>query len=126
MKNKPKTSPADKKKFGLGILIILHLSLLMSSLSGVCSKMAANCQMLSLNFIFWYGMVLVIMFAYAVVWQQILKRMPLTQAYANKPVSLIWGMVWGALIFQERITWTMILGAGIIFIGIFLVVTADE
>lgn len=106
--------------------LLLHISLLFSSLSGVCSKLAAGQKFLSLWFFFYYGLVLVIMFGYAVIWQQILKRMPLTVAYSNKPISLIWGMVWGALIFKERITWKMILGAAIIFAGIYLVVTDDE
>ncbi|WP_230406874.1 DMT family transporter [Blautia liquoris] len=106
--------------------LLLHISLLFSSLSGVCSKLAAGQKFLSLRFFFYYGLVLVIMFGYAVIWQQILKRMPLTVAYSNKPISLIWGMVWGALIFKERITWKMILGAAIIFAGIYLVVTDDE
>ncbi|MCQ2510162.1 MAG: EamA family transporter [Lachnospiraceae bacterium] len=114
----------EKKKTPLWVLIMLQASLLFSSLSGVCSKMAAQSEGM-FKFLFWYGMVLFIMFGYAVIWQQILKRMPLTVAYANKPVGLIWGMIWGTLIFNERITWNMILGAGIIFVGIFLVVTAD-
>ncbi|MDO4616818.1 MAG: EamA family transporter [Lachnospiraceae bacterium] len=119
------TKLTEKKRTPIWVLLLLHVSLLFSSLSGVCSKKAALSEFMSLPFIFWYGMVLVIMFGYAVIWQQILKRMPLTVAYANKPVSLIWGMVWGSLLFNERITWNMILGAGIIFAGIFLVVTAD-
>lgn len=114
----------EKKKTPLWVLIMLQASLLFSSLSGVCSKMAALSDNV-FKLLFWYGLVLVIMFGYAIIWQQILKRMPLTVAYANKPVGLIWGMVWGTLIFKERITWNMILGAGIIFVGIFLVVTAD-
>lgn len=111
-----------------GIYLLLHLSLLCSSLSGVCSKMAAKYtgNIFSWPFIIWFGLVFVIMFAYAIAWQQILKRMPLTTAYANKPVSLIWGMVWGYLIFGEKITWTMIVGALIIFAGIYLVVTDNE
>lgn len=115
-----------KGKVSFLVMVLLHVSLLFSSLSGVCSKMAARQTLLSLPFFFWYGLVLVIMFGYALVWQQILKRMPLTVAYANKPVSLVWGMLWGSLIFQERITWNMVLGAGVIFVGIYLVVTADE
>ncbi len=115
----------EKKKTPVWVLLLLHVSLLFSSLSGVCSKKAALADFMSLPFFFWYGLVLVIMFGYAVLWQQILKRMPLTVAYANKPVGLIWGMIWGTLLFQERITWNMLLGAGIIFVGIFLVVTAD-
>lgn len=110
----------------LQVFLVLHLSLLVSSLSGVCSKMAANQEILSLRFCFWFGMVLVLMFVYAIVWQQVLKRMPLTVAFANKPVTLIWGFIWGSLIFQERITWNMILGGAVIFVGIFLVVSSDE
>ena len=90
------------------------------------SKKAGMSEFFSPEFFGWYALVLVIMFGYAVIWQQVLKRMPLTVAYANRPVSLVWGMIWGALIFSERITWNMILGAGVIFIGILLVVTSDE
>ncbi|NCB92983.1 MAG: transporter [Clostridia bacterium] len=110
----------------LGLFIVLQLCLLLSSLSGVCSKMAANQKFLSFHFCLYFGLVLAIMVVYAVVWQQVLKRMPLTVAYANRPITLIWGIIWGALIFKERITWNMILGAGIIFLGIYLVVSADE
>ena len=101
---------AEKKNAGL--FIVLHISLLFSSLSGVCSKMAAAQTDLK-GFGMWYFAVLLIMAVYAVIWQQILKK-------------LIWGMVWGTLIFKETITWNMILGAVIIFAGIYLVVTADE
>lgn len=58
--------------------------------------------------------------------QQILKRMPLTVAYANRPVTLIWGIIWGALIFGEKVTWNMIAGAAIIFAGIYLVTGEDS
>lgn len=115
-----------RKKINIGILILLHAGLLVSSLSGVCSKKAALSDAFSLNFFFWYGLVLVSMFVYALLWQQILKRMDLTTAYANKPVGLVWGMIWGVLLFKETISWRMILGAAVIFAGIFLVVTSDE
>lgn len=109
------------------IYFLLHISLLFSSLSGVCSKMASRHteNIFSVSFIFWFGLVFVIMFGYALIWQQILKRMPLTVAYANRPVTLIWGIVWGSLIFGEKITWNMLLGAAVIFAGIYLV-TGDR
>ena len=103
------------------VFLALQLSLLFSSLSGVASKMAARQTFLSLPFCFYYGLVLLIMVGYAFVWQQILHF-----AYANKGVSLVWGMIWGALFFQEKITWNMILGAAVIFFGIYLVVTSNE
>ena len=107
---------------------MLHISLLFSSLSGVCSKMASRYtdHFFSFSFIFWFGLVFVIMFAYAIIWQQILKRMPLTVAYANKPVTLIWGIIWGALIFGEKITVNMLIGAAVIFAGIYLVTGETE
>ena len=110
-----------------GIFLLLHISLLFSSLSGVCSKMASRYtgNVFSLEFISWFGLVFVIMFAYAIIWQQILKRMPLTIAYANRPVTLIWGIIWGALIFGEKISWNMLAGAAVIFVGIYLV-TGEE
>ena len=112
-----------EKYQGFSADIAASISLLFSSLSGVCSKMASRHtgNIFSLEFIFWFGLVFVIMFGYAVVWQQILKRMPLTVAYANRPVTLIWGIIWGALIFGEKITWNMFAGAVVIFAGIYLV-----
>ena len=116
----------DTKKKNVPVLYTaLHLSLLFSSLGGVCSKMAGR-QTDRVGFLLWYGAVLMIMAVYAIVWQQILKHLPLTQAYSNKPVGLIWGMVWGRLFFGEAITARMILGALIIFAGVWLVVTDDE
>lgn len=113
------------EKNAIGLFAVLHGCLLISSLSGICSKMAGRQETLQ-GFLLWYGAVLLIMGVYAVIWQQILKQLPLTVAYANKPVSLIWGMVWGTLLFKEKLTLKMLLGAAIIFVGIYLVVTADE
>lgn len=105
------------------VYLLLHISLLFSSLSGVCSKLASRYteDIFSIPFLFWFGLVFVIMFGYAIIWQQILKRMPLTVAYANKPITLIWGIIWGYLIFSEKITWNMLAGAVVIFAGIYLV-----
>lgn len=104
----------------------LHILLLVYSLGAVCSKMAGKAEFLSTRFFFFYGLVLLNLFVYAIVWQQILKKLPLVTAFANKAVTVIWGMLWGMLIFKEKITIWNVLGAAIIMIGIFLVVNADE
>ena len=106
--------------------ILLHVLLLFLSFSGVFSKMAAGHDFLSLGFILCYGGVLLILFLYAILWQQVLKRIPLTIAYCNKSVTIIWGMIVGALIFGESITVQNIIGACIVFVGVYLMVTADE
>lgn len=106
--------------------ILLHVIILLYSLSGIASKAAGLQAFLSAKFFIFYGISLLLLFVYALFWQQILKKMPVTTASSNKAVTIVWGMVWGALLFSEMITWKMILGAVIIFVGIYLVVTADE
>ena len=107
-------------------LATLHLLLLVYSLSGIFSKLASKEIFLSTKFLLFYGVVLTLLFCYAIVWQQVIKRMSLTTAYANKAVLVIWGMVWGNLIFQEAISVQMILGAIIILVGVYLVVSENE
>ena len=63
---------------------------------------------------------------YAVAWQQILKHFDLSTAFCNKAVTVIWGMVFGAIIFHEKITWNMIIGAVIVIVGVIMVVKSDE
>lgn len=106
--------------------LFLHILLCVYSLSGVCSKMAAKEEFLSLSFCFFYGLILLNLFAYAIVWQQLLKHLNLTTAFCNKAVNIIWGLLWGLIIFHEAITWNMILGAVIVIAGVIIVVVSDE
>lgn len=106
--------------------LYLHGLLLLYSLSGVCSKAAGEFVFLSGEFVVCYGIVLAILIFYAIAWQQLLKRLPLVTAYANKAVTVIWGMLFGNILFQETITGKHLLGALIMIAGILLVVCADE
>jgi drug/metabolite transporter (DMT)-like permease len=106
--------------------IALHIELLLFSLGGICSKMAGKYDFLSFWFIFFYGLVILNLGVYAIVWQQIIKHLPLNTAYSNKAITIVWGILWGVIFFQEKITWNMILGAVIVIIGVILVVKADE
>lgn len=111
----------DKKVF-----IALHLLLLVYSLSSVLSKLAAAAPFLSLRFCLCYGGMILILAVYAVGWQQILKRLPLTVAFANKAVTLVWSMVFGALLFREHIGFNQLLGCALAVAGVVLFVRADE
>ena len=106
--------------------IILHFELLIYSLGCICSKLAGQYDFLSFWFIFFYGLVILNLGVYAIVWQQIIKKLPLNTAYSNKAVTIAWGILWGFLFFQETIKWNMILGAIIVVIGVIIVVRADE
>ena len=107
-------------------LVMLHVIIFLYSLAGICSKMAAGEQFGSLFFFIWYAGVLAILFIYAIVWQQVLRRLTLTTAFANKGVTVMWGMLWGALVFAEHISIWMMIGAVVVFVGIILVVSSDE
>lgn len=106
--------------------IRLHFIIFLYSLGGICSKLAGQHEFFSFEFIFFYGLVLLDMAVYALLWQQILKKLPLNVAFPNKAVTLFWGMLWGAIFFQEQITVTNIIGAVIVLIGVILMVTSDE
>ena len=113
----------QKKKL---VFVILHILLLIMSLGGVCSKLASAEPFLSLRFCLCYGGMIAILGIYAIAWQQIIKHMSLTTAFCNKAVEIVWGILWGFLIFKEAIKWNMILGAVIVIAGVIIVVTADE
>lgn len=115
-----------EKKTTWKVILCLHLILFLYSLESVCSKMAAAQEMFSFKFFLFYGLVLFFLFFYALAWQRILKYMPLTGAYANKGITIIWGMIWGAILFNETITLKTIIGGAIILAGIYMVVTNNE
>ncbi|MDD3795355.1 MAG: transporter [Lachnospiraceae bacterium] len=127
-KDKIQAQPGRKRRLEVPVkwFVILHLSLLVNSLAGVASKMAGRQEFLSLRFFFFYGLVLLITFLFALVWQQVLKNMSLTFAFTNKPITMIWGLSWGVLFFQEVVTWKMLLGSLIILAGIIIGVSGDE
>jgi len=111
----------DKKVF-----LALHLLLLFYSCSSVLSKLAAGQKFLSWGFILCYGGMFMILVIYAVGWQQILKRLPLTVAFANKAVTLVWSMVFGALLFNESIKLNQLIGCALAVVGVILFVKEDS
>ncbi|MCI7145018.1 MAG: transporter [Clostridiales bacterium] len=111
----------SKKKY----YILMHCALFMLSFSGVFAKLAAQSEWFTVKWVLLYGMMFLILGIYALVWQRILKGLPLTVAFSNKAVTLFWGMVWGAIIFGEHITLRMIIGAAIIFAGIIIISTEE-
>ena len=119
---------ADNKNRGklFSVFFLLHILLLVYSFSGVFSKMAAGYDFLSVKFCLCYGGLILILGIYAICWQQIIKRIPLTLAYANKAVTVIWGMIWGVLFFGENITVTKVIGAVIVIAGVILYSLEDN
>lgn len=110
----------------LKVLFLLHLMLMIYSMSGICSKMAAKQPFMSIRFCLYYAAVILLLGFYAIGWQQIIKRLPLTAAFANKAVTIIWGIVWGALFFHEPVTAGKAAGALLVAAGVVIYAKADE
>lgn len=99
---------------------VLNMLLLIYSLSGIFSKLASSATFLSFKFLVFYGLVILCLGIYALVWQQVIKKLPLTNAFSNKAITIVWGIIWGYIFFQESITIGKIIGAIIIIIGVIL------
>ena len=107
-------------------IVLLHIMLMVYSMSGICSKMASRQDFLSLRFILYYAGVIVLLAVYAVAWQQIIKRIPLTLAYANRAVTVVWGLVWGMIFFHEQVTVGKAVGAMLVVAGVVFYALADN
>lgn len=114
-----------KNKITLKGIILIQLAVIVYTFSGIMGKFAAGYDILSMPFIFFIGMELFILGCYAIVWQQIIKRYPLSVAYVNRALAIFWSTIWAFLIFGERISLNNIIGVIVIFIGI-MVVNSDE
>lgn len=108
------------------VFVSLHLLLMVYSMSSICSKLAAGENFLSFKFCVYYGLIIAILGIYAIGWQQIIKRLPLTLAFANKAVTMIWGLIWGTLFFQESVSVGKVIGTVLVIIGIVLYAYGDE
>ncbi len=96
------------------------------SLSSVCAKLAAGFDFMSVGFVGCYAGMIALLGIYAIGWQQVIKRLPLTFAYANKAVTVAWGIVWGMLLFNERVSPLKLLGALIVLAGVVLFSLAEK
>lgn len=86
----------------------------------ICMKMASPHEFLSVPYILWMLGAIGVMGLYAVLWQQILTRIPLSTAYMFKGTSLIFVLLLSAWLFHEGISWQNVLGSIIIVSGIIL------
>lgn len=106
--------------------ILMHFIFVLYSFYTVLGKKASGFAFLSVNFCFLYCAMIFILFVYAVLWQQVLKSIPLSIASANKAVTIFWGMWWGFLFFNEEISIKKIAGAFIIITGILILSFSDQ
>lgn len=101
-----------KKNVALNAVIMLY------STSSIFSKNASAYSFFDYRFYVFYGGMIAVLAIYAILWQQIIKYIPLGVAYANKAFSIAWGMLWGVLIFDEKLSAGKCIGAAIVIGGV--------
>ena len=102
------------------VYIVLIGAIFIYTTSGVFSKLAAQQDFASLLYLAFLCGSVAVLGIYAVLWQQIIKRMPVGDAYLFKGTGVIFGLALAHFVFGEAITLYNIVGAGIITAGITL------
>ncbi len=100
-----------------GIWKLLGVNFVYASVS-IATKFTSLQEFLSLKYFLGLAIVVAMLGIYAIIWQQVLKRIELTTAYMFKGTSLIFVLLFSALIFNETITVWNIVGASLIVGGI--------
>ena len=107
-----------KNKLGIVDLLQLQSAVVVYSLSTVAANLASKHEFLSWGYILYFGLEFVILAAYALIWQQMIKKFQLSIAYANKALTLMWSMVWNFIIFHNGITPFKVVGVVLVVIGV--------
>ena len=100
--------------------VLLAISFLIYSTTDVFSKMASEVEMLSVEYFIYFSLVLLTMTIYAILWQVVLKKVPLTQAFLFKSITVVFSLFFAFLLFNEVITRKNLIGATLIIVGIIL------
>lgn len=111
-----------QKKATAKIVIGLLLVHLVFSTVTIAVKYTSMQEMLSIRYFIGLGIVILFFGTYAIVWQQVLKRVDITLAYMFKATGIIFVLLYSAFLFKEPITTWNIIGAAIIVTGITLFV----
>lgn len=94
--------------------------------TAIFTKMASQQEFMSWQYILWISGAVAVIGIYALLWQQVIARMPVSTAYMFKGTSLIFVMLISALLFNEMITLCNIIGSVVIIVGILLYARADD
>lgn len=105
--------------------ILLNFLLLLYSFCAVLGKMAGKYPFFSKMFLIYYMGSLFLLFVFSIGWQQVIKNLPLSVAYSNKALTVVWGVVWGGLFFGERISKMQVFALGLIIVGVVVYASSE-
>lgn len=117
----------EKQKTRMKMFALLQAGVAIYAAGTVCSKMASAQPVLSLPFVAWLGAQVFMLFLYALIWQQAIKTIELSVAYANKAIGIFWSLLWGVLLFHERVNFGKVAAILLVACGTVLMnLSADE
>jgi len=100
-------------------LLLLGANLIYACTS-IFTKLSGMQETFSLRYFIFVGCAVLVLGTYSLIWQQILKKVPVSDAYMFKGSSLIFVLLISAAIFGEGITINNVIGSLMIVSGIVL------
>lgn len=113
-----------KKKYTFKTFIILLLVNLLFSTVSIGVKYTSMQEMFSVPYFSGIFVIIAMLGTYAILWQQILKRVEMTLAYMFKATGIIYVLLYSVILFGESLTLWNVIGACIIITGIILYVNS--
>ena len=113
------------KKIGIKQIVLLQAIVVIYTVSGIMAKFASAGETLE-RVILFFGLDLMFLGIYAICWQQMIKIFPLSVAYANRAMALLWSAVWAKIIFGEQIGIKQMLGIALVVVGTLVINTDKE
>ena len=115
-----------KKQIKVKDILYLQLIVMIFSLSSVTAQFASGQKFMTRGFILFYGLEVVILAVYALLWQQAIKKFDISIAYANKAMVLLWGLLWSVVIFHDSITVRKVFGVALVICGVIILNRGQE
>ncbi len=106
-------------------VIVLLLVYLLNSFTSICIKWASAGEFLGWQYIMGIAAAVFLLALYAVLWQQMLKKIELSTAYMFKGTGVIFVLFYSVFLFGETISLPNILGSILIIMGITLYAKED-
>ena len=106
-------------------IILLQMVVIVYTLSSVVAKFATGKELFSFSFFLFYGLEIMILGIYAILWQQMIKRFDLSVAYANRAMAIVWSAVWAIVLFKDVLAMKQILGIAFVVLGT-VIVNSDQ
>lgn len=108
---------SKSQNISINYFYILIINLFYSILI-IITKLISDYPLISWGLILGLSLVFLLFFIYAVVWQQLLKKVSLSVAYMFKGSSIVFIVLASWLVFNESISLNNLLGCCLIIIGI--------